>query len=246
MQAASPSFRVWKTMAIGVLKEASVPHYLGHRERLRDRFRQYGAETLPDYELMELILFRAIPRRDTKPLAKAIIGKFGGFAEAITASDERLAEVSGLGQAAITEIRLVRAAALRLMQGELLKRPLLSSWDKVVNYCRAAMGFEMREQFRILFLDKRNRLLADEIQGHGTVDHTPVYVREVLKRALELSASSIILVHNHPSGDPTPSRADIEMTKEIISAAEKLDISVHDHLIVGRDGHISLRAAGLV
>ncbi len=231
---------------MGALREEAVPHYWGHRERLRDRFRQHGADSLPDYELMELILFRAIPRRDTKPLAKAIIGKFGGFAEAINASEERLAEVSGLGQAAITEIRLVRAAALRLMQGEVSKRPLLSSWDKVVHYCRAAMGFEMREQFRILFLDKRNRLLADEIQGHGTVDHTPVYVREVLRRALELSASSIILVHNHPSGDPTPSRGDIAMTKEIIAAAGKLDISVHDHLIVGRDGHISLRSAGLV
>jgi DNA repair protein RadC len=231
---------------MGAFKEAAVPHYYGHRERLRDRFRQHGAESLPDYELMELILFRAIPRRDTKPLAKAIIGKFGGFAEAINASEERLSEVSGLGASAITEIRIIRAAALRLMQGEVMKRPLLGSWDKVVNYCRAAMGFEMREQFRILFLDKRNRLLADEIQGQGTVDHTPVYVREVLRRALELSASAIVLVHNHPSGDPTPSRADIEMTKEIMTAAEKLDIVVHDHIIVGRDGHMSLRSTGLV
>lgn len=239
------SFRVGQSI-MGAFKEAAAPHYFGHRERLRDRFRQHGAESLPDYELMELILFRAIPRRDTKPLAKAIIAKFGGFAEAINASDDRLAEISGLGQAAITEIRLVRASALRLMQGEVLKRPLLGSWDKVVSYCRAAMGFEMREQFRILFLDKRNRLLADEVQGHGTVDHTPVYIREVLKRALELSASAIVLVHNHPSGDPTPSRADIDMTKEIIAAAERLEISVHDHLIVGRDGHISLRSAGLV
>ncbi len=228
------------------LKEEAAPHYFGHRERLRQRFRQNGAETLPDYELMELILFRAIPRRDTKPLAKAIIAKFGGFAEAINATEERLAEVPGLGAAAVTEIRLVRAAAIRLMQGEVMKRPLLGSCDKVVNYCRAAMGFEMREQFRILFLDKRNRLLADEVQGRGTVDHTPVYVREVLKRALELSASAIILVHNHPSGDPTPSRADIGMTKEIMEAGEKLDIAVHDHLIVGRDGHISLKSAGLV
>jgi DNA repair protein RadC len=231
---------------MAVFKEEAAPHYWGHRERLRDRFRQYGSDSLPDYELMELILFRAIPRRDTKPLAKALISKFGGFAEAINASEERLGEVSGLGLAAITEIRIIRAAALRLMQGEVLNRPLMGSWDKVVKYCRAAMGFEMREEFRILFLDKRNRLLADEVQGRGTVDHTPVYVREVLKRALELSASAIILVHNHPSGDPTPSRADIEMTKEIIAAGDKLDIAVHDHLIVGRDGHISLRSAGLV
>ncbi len=231
---------------MSAFKEEAVPHYFGHRERLRQRFRQKGAETLPDYELMELILFRAIPRRDTKPLAKAIITKFGGFAEAINASEERLSEVPGLGLSAITEIRLVRAAAVRLMQGEVMKRPLLSSWDKVVGYCRAAMGFQMHEEFRILFLDKRNRLLADEVQGRGTVDHTPVYVREVVKRALELSASAIILVHNHPSGDPTPSRADIEMTKEIMAAAEPLDIDVHDHLIVGRDGHVSLRSSGLV
>ena len=231
---------------MSAFKEEAVPHYWGHRERLRQRFRQTGAETLPDYELMELILFRAIPRRDTKPLAKAIIAKFGSFAEAINASEERLSEVPGLGLSAIIEIRLVRAAAIRLMQGEVMKRPLLSSWDKVVGYCRAAMGFQMHEEFRILFLDKRNRLLADEVQGRGTVDHTPVYVREVVKRALELSASAIILVHNHPSGDPTPSRSDIEMTKEIMAAAEPLDIGVHDHLIVGRDGHISLRSAGLV
>jgi DNA repair protein RadC len=231
---------------MGEFKEVAVPHYFGHRERLRQRFRKSGAEALPDYEMMELILFRAIPRRDTKPLAKALIDKFGSFAEAINASEERLGEIAGLGQSAITEIHIVRASALRLMQGEVLKRPLLGSWDKVIGYCKAAMAYEMREQFRILFLDKRNRLLADEVQGHGTVDHTPVYVREVLKRALELSACAIVLVHNHPSGDPTPSRADIEMTKEIIGAAEKLDIAVHDHLIVGRDGHISLRSAGLV
>lgn len=231
---------------MGAFKEAAAPHYFGHRDRLRQRFRQSGHESLPDYEMMELILFRAIPRRDTKPLAKAILEKFGSFAEAINASEERLSEISGLGQSAITEIRIIRAAALRLMQGEVLKRPLLSSWDKVIQYCKAAMAYETREQFRILFLDKRNRLVADEVQGNGTVDHTPVYVREVLRRALELSACAIVLVHNHPSGDPTPSRADIEMTKEIISAARNLDIAVHDHLIVGRDGHISLRSAGFV
>jgi len=228
------------------LKEASAPHYFGHRQRLRDRFRQGGADALPDYELMELILFRAIPRRDTKPLAKAIIDHFGGFAEAITAEERRLAEIPGLGEAAITEIKLVRAAALRVAHGAIRKRPLLSSWEKVVEYCRSAMAFEKCEEFRILFLDNRNRLMADEVQGRGTTNHTPVYVREVVKRALELSATSIILVHNHPSGDPTPSRADIEMTKQIIEAAARLDISVHDHLIVGRDGHLSLRAAGLV
>lgn len=233
-------------MTLRGFKEASAPHQFGHRQRLRDRFRQGGPEAMPDYELMELILFRAIPRRDTKPLAKAVLATFGSFAEAVNASEERLAEIPGLGAAAITEIKLIRAAALRLMQSELRKRPLLNSWDKVVQYCRAAMAYEMREQFRILFLDTRNRLLADEVQGHGTVDHTPVYVREVVKRALEHSASSIILVHNHPSGDPTPSRADIDITKEIIEAGKKLGIAVHDHVIVGRDGHLSLRGSGLV
>jgi DNA repair protein RadC len=233
-------------MSLPGFKEASVPHHFGHRQRLRERFRQGGPEAMPDYELMELILFRAIPRRDTKPLAKAIIQRFGSFAEAMAASEERLAEIPGLGAAAIIELKVVRAAALRLMQGELRRRPLLNSWDKVVQYCRAAMGFEAREEFRILFLDNRGRLLVDEVQGRGTINHTPVYVREVVKRALELSAASIILVHNHPSGDPTPSRADIDITKQIIDAAEKLGISVHDHLIVGRDGHLSLRASGLV
>lgn len=230
----------------GFKEAAPASHQLGHRERLRDRFRQAGAEALPDYELMELLLYRAIPRRDTKPLAKAILAEFGSFAEAISASEARLAEIPGLGAAAITEIKLVRAVALRFLQSEMRARPLLSSWDKVVGYCRAAMAFEPREEFRILFLDNRNRLLADEVQGRGTTNHTPVYVREVVRRALELSAMSMILVHNHPSGDPTPSRADIEITKQIIEAAGPLGISVHDHLIVGRDGHQSLKAAGLV
>ena len=187
-------------------KDAGKPHYLGHRERLRRRFREAGADPLPDYELLEMILFRAVPRRDTKPLAKAILAHFGSFTEALNAPEERLKEVPGLGEAAITEIKLVRAAALRLMRGEVLERPVLASWSKVIDYCRASMGFEAKEQFRILFLDKRNQIIADEVQQKGTVDHTPVYVREVVKRALELSATAIVLVHNHPSGDPTPSR----------------------------------------
>jgi DNA repair protein RadC len=230
----------------GVKEAAPPPHHYGHRQRLRERFLQAGAEALPDYELLELLLYRAIPRRDTKPLAKMILEKFGSFAEAISASETRLAEIPGLGAAAIAEIKLIRAAALRFLEGELRSRPLLNSWDKVVGYCRAAMAFEPREEFRILFLDNRNRLLANEVQGRGTTNHTPVYVREVVRRALELSAMSIILVHNHPSGDPTPSRADIEITKQIIEAAAPLGISVHDHIIVGRDGHLSLRANGLV
>lgn len=226
--------------------EAAKPHYLGHRERLRKRFREGGAQSLPDYELLELVLFRAMPRRDTKPLAKAILARFGTFAEAMNAPEDLLLEVPGLGDAAVTEIKLVRAAALRLMRGEVLERPVLSSWQGVLDYCRAAMGFEAKEQFRILFLDKRNQIIADEIQQEGTVDHTPVYVREVVKRALELSATAIVLVHNHPSGDPTPSRADIEMTKQIIAAAKPLGVVIHDHIIVGKQGHTSFRGLGLI
>jgi DNA repair protein RadC len=227
-------------------KDAGKPHYLGHRESLRRRFREAGADAVPDYELLEMILFRAVPRRDTKPLAKAILAHFGSFTEALNAPEERLKEVPGLGEAAITEIKLVRAAALRLVRGEVLERPVLASWSQVLDYCRASMGFEAKEQFRILFLDKRNQIIADEVQQKGTVDHTPVYVREVVKRALELSATAIVLVHNHPSGDPTPSRADIEMTKQIVSAAKNLGIVVHDHIIVGKQGHASFRGLGLI
>jgi DNA repair protein RadC len=231
---------------MGFKDAAAKPHYLGHRERLRRRFRDAGADALPDYELLELILFRAVPRRDTKPLANAILAQFGTFAEALNAPEERLKEVPGLGEAAITEIKLVRAAALRLVRGEVLERPVLASWSQVLDYCRASMGLEAKEQFRILFLDKRNQIIADEVQQKGTVDHTPVYVREVVKRALELSATAIVLVHNHPSGDPTPSRADIEMTKQIVSSAKNLGIVVHDHIIVGKQGHASFRGLGLI
>jgi len=227
-------------------KDAGKPHYFGHRERLRRRFRDGGADALPDYELLELILFRAAPRRDTKPMAKALIARFGTFAEALNAPEELLREVPGIGDAAIVELKLVRAAALRLMRGEVLERPVLSSWAQVLDYCRASMGFESKERFRIIFLDMRNQIIADEVQQTGTVDHTPVYVREVVKRALELSATAIVLVHNHPSGDPTPSRADIEMTKQIVAAGKPLGVIVHDHIIVGKKGHASLRGLGLI
>ena len=235
-------------MAGGLEEEdlAALPSHAGHRERLRERFRKGGADAMPDYELLELLLFRAIPRRDVKPLAKQLIHHFGSFAEAISAPDERLANIPGLGDAAITELKVVRAAALRLLQGEVRKRSVLASWSDVLGYCRAAMAFEAKEQFRILFLDKRNQIIADEVQQRGTVDHTPVYVREIVKRALELSATAIILVHNHPSGDPSPSRADIDMTKLIVSTAKPLGILVHDHLIVAKDGHTSFKSKGLI
>jgi len=222
------------------------PHYFGHRERLRERFREAGTDALSDYELLELLLFRAQPRRDMKPVAKALLEKFGSFAEVISAPEKRLAEVDGIGGASITELKIVQAAASRLLRGQVRKRPVLSSWTAVLDYCRTAQAFADREQFRVLFLDKRNQLIADELQQVGTVDHTPVYPREVVKRALELSATAIILVHNHPSGDPTPSRADIQMTQQIISVASPLGISVHDHIIVGKDGHASLKGLKLV
>jgi DNA repair protein RadC len=222
------------------------PHYYGHRERLRGRFREVGDDALSDYELLELVLFRALPRRDVKPLAKTLIATFGSFAEVISTPVVRLAQVKGLGDAAVTELKLVQAAASRLLRGEVKKRPVLSSWSSVLDYCRTAQAFADREQFRVLFLDKRNQLIADELQQVGTVDHTPVYPREVVKRALELSATAIILVHNHPSGDPTPSGADVQMTQQIIAVAQPLGISVHDHIIVGRDGHASLKGLKLV
>jgi DNA repair protein RadC len=222
------------------------PHYHGHRERLRARFREAGSDAVTDYEMLELVLFRAQPRRDVKPLAKALIAKFGSFAEVIAAPPQRLAEIAGLGDAAIIELKIVQAAANRLTRGAVRGRPVLSSWSSVLDYCRTAMAFADKEQFRILFLDKRNQLIADELQQIGTVDHTPVYPREVVKRALELSATAVILVHNHPSGDPTPSRADIQMTQSIVEVARPLGIAVHDHIIVGKEGHTSFKGLKLI
>lgn len=225
---------------------ANVPLHAGHRQRLRARFETGGPDALPDYELLELVLFRAIPRRDTKDLAKRLIARFGSFAEVLNAPDARLKEIEGIGDTVVTELKIVRTAALRLTRAEIVTRPILSSWNQVIDYLRAAQGYAAEEQFRILFLDKKNKLIADEVQGRGTVDHTPVYVREVVKRALELSSTAIILVHNHPSGDPTPSRADIDMTKLVIDAARPLGVSVHDHIIIGREGHASLKALRLI
>lgn len=227
----------------GILSEIAVPapHYHGHRERLRARFQEAGVDALPDYELLELLLFRSIPQRDVKPLAKELIQRFGSFAEVLGAPASRLTEVKGVGDGVALDLKIVAAALQRMAKGKVAKRPVLSSWSSVIDYCRMAMAFAEREQFRILFLDKKNAVIADEVQQTGTVDHTPVYPREVVKRALELSASAIILVHNHPSGDPTPSRADILMTQQIIETAKPLGIAVHDHIIVGKDGHASLK-----
>jgi DNA repair protein RadC len=246
-------------MGSQVLKEASLlawrvdvdatpdkPHYHGHRERLRERLLAGGADALPDYELLEMVLLGAHPRHDMKPLAKTLIAKFGSFTDVVAASPERLKEVKGVGDATIATLKVVHAAANRFARGEVKRRPALSSWSAVLDYCRTAQAFADVEQFRILFLDKRNHLIADEVQQKGTVDHTPVYPREVVKRALELSATAVVLVHNHPSGDPTPSRADIQMTQTIVDIAKPLGIAVHDHIIVGKDGHASLRGLKLI
>jgi DNA repair protein RadC len=221
-------------------------HYHGHRERLRKRFLEAGDDALADYELIELILFRAIPRRDVKPLAKDLLKKFGSFAEVVAAPVARLKEVDGVSEGVAAEFKIVEASARRFAKGLVKKRRALGSWSEVIDYCRTAMAFEDHEEFRVLFLDKKNGLIADEAQGIGTVDHTPVYPREVVKRALELAASAVILVHNHPSGDPTPSTQDVKMTLDIISIAAPLGVSVHDHIIVGRQGHASLRGLRLI
>ncbi len=221
-------------------------HADGHRERLRDRFLRAGAEGIQDYELMELVLFRARARGDVKPLAKQLIAAFGGFAEAVSAPVERLVEVRGIGLETAVELKIVHAAAVKLAQQRVMKRPVISSWNELLAYCRAAMADERNEQFRVLFLDRKNLLVADEVQGRGTVDHTPVYPREVVKRALELGASAFILVHNHPSGDPTPSRADIEMTSQISKAAHALGIRLHDHLVIGKSREASFKSLGLL
>jgi DNA repair protein RadC len=218
----------------------------GHRERLRTRFLKSGADAMPDYELLELTLFAAIPRRDTKPLAKALLKRFGSFAEVIAAPRERLLEIPGVGESVANQLKIVEAAAQRLAKTKVMGRPALSSWSALLDYCTAAMARSEKEEFRVLFLDRKNHLIADEVQNRGTIDHTPVYPREIIKRALELGASSLILAHNHPSGDPTPSKADIAMTREVAVAAKALGISLHDHLVVGRGGHASFKSLGLL
>jgi DNA repair protein RadC len=222
-----------------------VPHYTGHRERLRARFLDHGASALADYELLELVLFDSVPRVDVKPLAKLLLKQLGDFAEVVAAPRPRLAEL-GLKERSIVQLKIIEAAALRLSKTRLFNRPAISSWSALLDYCTATMARSGREEFRVLFLDRKNSLIADEVLTTGTVDHTPVYPREIVKRALELSACALILVHNHPSGDPAPSRADVAMTAEVVAAAKALKIDVHDHLVVGRSGHASFKSLGLL
>jgi DNA repair protein RadC len=222
------------------------PHYHGHRERLRARLLEAGPESLPDYELLEFLLFAAKPRGDTKPLAKELLKRFGGLSAVLGASRGALVKVKGMGDASAAQLLAVRQAGLRLLREEIAEKPVIASWQKLLDYCTAAGGFAEIEEFRLLFLDRKNALIADERQQRGTVDHVPVYPREVVKRALDLGASSIIMVHNHPSGDPTPSKGDIAMTREVAKAAAAVGVTVHDHVILGRGKHASFKSLGLL
>jgi DNA repair protein RadC len=250
---ANPGFRESQTLfPLGDEDEAApeplsgkLPSYIAdHRKRLRARFMDGGAGAMPDYELLELLLFRSIPRQDVKPLARLLLDTFGDFGRVVSASPQRLALVKGVGEAVIQDLKIIEASAQRLMRSRVLHRPILSSWDALLDYCHTAMAHRETEQFRILFLDRKNVLIADEEQAKGTVDHVPVYPREVVKRALELNASAIILVHNHPSGDPTPSQADISMTTQVQDAAQVLGVALHDHLIIGKSRELSFRSEG--
>lgn len=225
--------------------QGKTPSYMvDHRQRLRTRFMEGGANAVPDYELLELVLFRAIPRRDVKPLARTLLERFGDFNRVITASPQRLRDIKGVGEAIITELKIVEAAAHRMARSRVLQRHVLSGWDALLDYCHTTMAHRETEQFRVLFLDRKNTVIADEEQAKGTVDHVPVYPREVAKRALELNASALILVHNHPSGDPTPSQSDISMTDQINAACQTLGLTLHDHLIIGKSTELSFRAEG--
>lgn len=242
-----PLFDCDEVRVAEALPSGKLPSYIGeHRRRLRERFLSGGAAAMSDYEMLELVLFRAIPRQDVKPLARLLLDVFGDFNRVLSAPVARLGEVKGVGDAVITELKIVEAAAQRLARSRILQRHVISSWDAVLDYCHTTMAHRDTEQFRVLYLDRKNVLVADEAQAQGTVDHVPVYPREVVKRALELNASALILVHNHPSGDPTPSEADIQMTQQIKIASEALGLTLHDHLVIGRSRELSFRSEGLL
>ena len=226
-------------------KKKSVNPNAGHRDRLRERFR-LGVDSLPDYEILELVLFQSIPQRDVKPLAKELIRTFGSFSEVCHASIPDLCTVKGISETTATNLQVIRAAALRMQKDAIMDRPVLGSWQALLDYVRSAMQFQRTEDFRVLYLDRKNRLVADVVVASGTVDRAPVYPREILKRVLSLDASAVILVHNHPSGDPTPSHADVEMTKTLVELCAALDTVVHDHLVVGRERVVSFKQLGLL
>ncbi len=230
---------------MGEKKAQDEPHYKGHRQRLRERFLN-APDSLQDYELIELLLFMAIPRKDVKPLAKDLLNRFGGLPQLMNAPIEELTKIKGVSENTAASIKIVTVTAHRMMKREFLNRPVLNSWTRLMDYCVSSMGDESKEHFRILFLNKKNELIADEIQGSGTVDHTPAYPREIMKRALELGATALILMHNHPSGDPKPSQADIDLTRHIVRAGETFDIVIHDHIIVSRNGYSSFKSLGIL
>jgi DNA repair protein RadC len=236
---------LWLAAAPAASARKPKPHHSGHRERLRERATAGGLSALPDYELLELFLFRSIPRGDVKPLAKQLLARFGSLAGVLGATPQELVTVKGVGEALALDLKLLHEVSLRAAREQVARRPVISSWSALLAYVKTALAYETREQFRVLFLDRKNQLIADEVMGKGTVDHAPVYPREVMRRALELSASAVILVHNHPSGDPTPSSADVDMTRQVVDAGRALRIAVHDHLIAARDGVASLKALGL-
>ena len=233
-------------MTESAAEKKEIPHHAGHRERLRERFLSQGLEGVADYELLEILLFSAIPRRDVKPLAKQLLTRFGGMGGVLTASVAELTKVKGVSEATAAFLKAIHATTQKVLLEPMKDAPVLNTWKSLIDYCYVSMAHEPREHFRVLFLNKKNRLIADEVQQVGTVDHTPVYPREVVKRALELSATAVILVHNHPSGDHMPSQSDIEMTKDVIKAAAALDVVVHDHIIVSKNGHSSFKSLGLM
>ena len=247
-EASEPFLDLCRDEALPVpVSPGRLPSYIAdHRKRLRARFLSGGAAAMPDYELLELMLFRAIPRRDVKPLARALIDRFGDLNGVLSAPVPRLREVSGVGEAVICELKIMEAGAHRMARARILGRQVVSSWTALIDYCHTVMAHREVEQFRILYLDRKNTVIADEEQARGTVDHVPVYPREVVKRALDLNASALILVHNHPSGDPTPSAADIDMTAQIEAACRTMGLAVHDHIVVGRSTELSFRAEGLL
>ncbi len=229
-----------------IMQNKKEAHYIGHRQRLKNKFIERGADSLADYEILELYLFRTLPRRDIKPLAKILIEEYGNLSAIISTPYEKLIKTKGIGERTALDLKILQATSLRSSQSALLKKPILASWSALLNYCKSAMQHEAREQFRCLFLDKKNCLIKDEIMSIGTVDHTAVYPREIARKALEYHATAFIMVHNHPSGDVTPSRPDIIMTKKIVEASKALNIIVHDHLIIGKESVASFKTLGLL
>ncbi|MFK7752530.1 MAG: DNA repair protein RadC [Sedimentitalea sp.] len=244
-EAAAPNLFGVDNVAKPAMAKSKLPSYISdHRTRLRERFMTGGSGAVPDYELLELVLFRSIPRKDVKPLARELLDQFGDFNRVLTAPAERLGAVVGIGTAVITDLKVIEAAAHRMARSKVMQRSVISSWDAILDYCHTTMAHRETEHFRVLYLDRKNTLIADEEQARGTVDHVPVYPREVAKRALELNASALILVHNHPSGDPTPSQSDLDMTAQIQAACVALGLTLHDHLIIGKSRELSFRSAG--